>query len=602
MRLVGVDFGSSSLKVVYAQKSGRATRVLASGIIDLAHQRISSQEDLVNLLREKVEEMGLRGRRAFTMVSHQNTVIKFLRAPQVPRLRAYELIEMVKWEIDPSLSFPLDETVFDFMRYGTTMTEQGDKTLLLLGAAVQRDVMDNQIGILRSVGLRPAGIGIIPLALTTAYANKQPSDIFAIVDIGAQTTGINIIRGGHLDFSRNIPIAGKHFTDVIRQKLRVEAEEAEQLKREFRTLVADKTQEEIDADPQLSQLSRCVSLCMTDLLARIQRTFDYFKTMTRQFDIPHVLLCGGGSMMYQIEGFLSRGLKTDVKVVNPLDDINFVSGGEQAAELREIGPVLAVAYGLSQGDKFARINFRHPKFRGRPKGPGIALRLRKVSQRSKTAWQNAVNYITTVLWPGTKSALSKTIDVIPIIPIGVAVLNVLFLGLSYWEYKSQQSHREDLVRLNNEIKAKDNLIQAFTNLVANRDSARDKRDQARKRFFEQVKVLGLPKARTEFMFKLGDACPPGLWLTAVDYQEDTNTPGTDSVRATIVLEGAVSAESKEAQVAKIEEFKANLERTREFFALYEDAEPNPTAGKYNRLVRTFSIRIESEFEVERSTS
>ena len=60
--------------------------------------------------------------------------------------------------------------------------------------------------------------------------SASDDEVVAIVSIGARSTIINVLKGGILRFSRNVPISGNNITDVIRSVYKVTVEEAEDIK------------------------------------------------------------------------------------------------------------------------------------------------------------------------------------------------------------------------------------------------------------------------------------------------------------------------------------------------------------------------------------
>ena len=161
---------------------------------------------------------------------------------------------------------------------------------------------------------------------------KGPHEkVFALVDIGAQKTNINILEGVNSYFTREVYIGGEDMTEAVSKHLGVTPEEAETIK-----CAGDREAEVLEA----------VAQTIDDLANEVFLSFDYFEN---QFDaeIKTVYISGGGSRLKGIEGVLSQTLARRVKMWDPSAGMELSLTQGQANKLRENAPQLAVAMGLA---------------------------------------------------------------------------------------------------------------------------------------------------------------------------------------------------------------------------------------------------------------
>ena len=155
--------------------------------------------------------------------------------------------------------------------------------------------------------------------------------VYALVDIGAQKTNINIMDGFNSYFTREVYIGGEDMTEAVAKFMGVSPLEAETVKRN-----GEKEGAVLEA----------VTQTLDDLANEIFLSFDYFEN---QFEtqIRKVYLSGGGSRLKGITGILAQTLGREVLLWDPLAGIDVALGDSQAAKLRECAPQLAVAMGLA---------------------------------------------------------------------------------------------------------------------------------------------------------------------------------------------------------------------------------------------------------------
>mgnify|MGYP001338010248 CR=1 FL=1 len=155
--------------------------------------------------------------------------------------------------------------------------------------------------------------------------------VYALVDMGAQKTNINIVSGTNSYFTREVYIGGEDMSEAISKHLGVTPEEAEQIKRS-----GEREVEVIEA----------IAQTIDDLANEVFLSFDYFEN---QFDteIKTVYISGGGSRLKGLQGVLAQTLGRDVRTWDPVAGMDVSLSSAQAAKLRESAPQLAVAMGLA---------------------------------------------------------------------------------------------------------------------------------------------------------------------------------------------------------------------------------------------------------------
>jgi cell division protein FtsA len=147
-----------------------------------------------------------------------------------------------------------------------------------------------------------------PLAACLASVlPEERHEGIALLDIGAQSSGLAVYYGDSLQLATAIPISGDHFTRDLRIVLRVGLEDAEQIKRQFGSAVAGGTPAnsyvELPA-PTGNREPRVESRVKVNgiLQARAQELFDYVLEELKRVGMEHALanglvLTGGASAL-----------------------------------------------------------------------------------------------------------------------------------------------------------------------------------------------------------------------------------------------------------------------------------------------------------------
>ncbi|PIR91208.1 cell division protein FtsA [bacterium (Candidatus Gribaldobacteria) CG10_big_fil_rev_8_21_14_0_10_37_46] len=192
-------------------------------------------------------------------------------------------------------------------------------------------VLENLVQALDSIGLKFDSNNIVPSPLASAKAclNFEQKELgVALVDIGAETTGLAVFEEGDLIHCHIIPLGSANITNDIAIGLRTEIETAERVKKEFGSLSFSKekkkkqkkTKEKIEIPEKSLICSRkvlenIIESRVSEIFSQIQKEL---KKISKQELLPAgTVLTGGGSLLPGIEEYAKRVLKLPCRLAAP---------------------------------------------------------------------------------------------------------------------------------------------------------------------------------------------------------------------------------------------------------------------------------------------
>ena len=192
-------------------------------------------------------------------------------------------------------------------------------------------VLENLIQAIDSIGLQFDSNNIVPSPLASAKAclNFEQKELgVALVDIGAETTGLAVFEEGDLIHCHIIPLGSANITNDIAIGLRTEIETAERIKREFGSLSFlkrkktrhKKTKEKIEIPEKSLVCSRkvlenIIESRVSEIFSQIQKEL---RKISKQELLPAgIILTGGGSLLPGIEEYAKRVLKLPCRLAAP---------------------------------------------------------------------------------------------------------------------------------------------------------------------------------------------------------------------------------------------------------------------------------------------
>ena len=354
-----LNIGSANIELAeYEAGASGALTLVNYGIAPLAAPLDAGNADTIlsPALLEIVREKGIKPGRVAVSVSGQMAFQRFAAIPLAGGEEKFE--QMVRYEIEQNVPFPIDEMVCDRQIVGDT--PDGDKSVLIVAAKI--DQVEAITSAIASAGFQPELVDVAPLALTNAFRLAQPDETegcVVLLDIGAKTTSLVIAEGDRI-YNRSVPVAGNAITKEIATALGCSGEEAEEAKltRAYVSL-GGVTEDEDETTDRIAKVCRAV---LNRLNAEISRSINFYRSQQGGSAPAKLYLTGGTALLPQIDAFFANELGIEVEFLNPFRSVSIGSKVDVEA-VETDGLRLAAVTGLAQhlaGTAFYAVNLLPP--------------------------------------------------------------------------------------------------------------------------------------------------------------------------------------------------------------------------------------------------
>jgi type IV pilus assembly protein PilM len=338
--LVGVDIGTSSIKVCQLKESRKGYGLIRLGYASLPLQTIvdghvMNSQAVVEALNRVFVEAKIRQREVALSISGQAVIIRKIT---VPMMTAAELDEQIQWEAEQHIPFDIKDVHVDY-EVLRRRPEAGQMDLLLVAA--KRDEINDYAEIARTAKLRPAVIDIDAFTVQNLFELNRglpPDQTFAIINVGASLASINVISRGVSAFTRDIASGGNYITEQIQKQVGVPFDQADS----FKCAVAQGPVQGVP--PQVAQI---VDTVCDSIAAEIQRSIDFFLATSGESDMQRIYLTGGSSNLAPLSTSIGRRSRVAVEVIQPLERISVEAKEVNPQLLQARAAQLCVALGLS---------------------------------------------------------------------------------------------------------------------------------------------------------------------------------------------------------------------------------------------------------------
>lgn len=343
--VVGIDIGSSSIKVAQLSGSIRNAKLLYAGLAEIPKER--SEEKIADALNDLLEEGKIKKQKIGAVFTTYTPTIRYLTLPKMPK---DELSEAVKWEVKKVINFPAEGMIIDFLVMGE-IDDRDIKKYELLIVAVEKDTVFNNMAVFKKLGIQLNLLTANPLAMLNIVKKNYTSyeENVVYVDIGAGKMDINVSKKKVLRFTRNIYLGGNNITRAIEENLKTGYDEAELLKKDKGMKLTTPAQsiEEGGVNTSGREDKEIIRAIVDNFVLEIQRSIDYYRAQFREGILQRIVLSGGTALMPGFKEYLSSFFDIPVVIDNPFFNVNYRS--DAFYKLESMAPRFSTSVGIALG-------------------------------------------------------------------------------------------------------------------------------------------------------------------------------------------------------------------------------------------------------------
>ena len=336
--VVGIDFGSSAVKVVQIKKrAGQAVLETYGAValgpyaeVEAGRAARTTPAKLSEALSDVLREAKVTARRCGAAISMSASLVAAFSVPhrEGQDLRGIIPIEARKYIPTPLSEVELNWRVLPRPSAGATSVSPDapvDKTEALV-TAIHRDALSRLQGVCAQAALEPSFFEVEVFATTRAAA-LAPDKAFGIIDIGAGETKIIIVDEGLLRDAHTVNRGGQDMTLALASSLGIPFAEAEVRKRRS------------GAENGAAQSS-----VIARIFGEAREVFSRYEARARRA-FSGLVLSGGGALSSGLLEEVGKVFSLPVTLIDP--NALLSAPAFLAPMLSRVGPEFAVAIGAA---------------------------------------------------------------------------------------------------------------------------------------------------------------------------------------------------------------------------------------------------------------
>ncbi len=338
--LIGVDISASSIKILELSRSGDHYRVERYAVEPLPQNAviehtITEVDQVAQTMQRAVKRSGTKCKNVAVAVAGSHVISKIINMPA--GLADRDLQTQIEMEADRYIPYPLDEVNLDFQVLGPA--DSGGEQVNVLIAACRKEIVDDYLAVTQGAGLTPTVIDIETYAMENAYsliAQHMPGGgmekTIAVIDVGATTTNINVMRDNRSIYTRDHTFGGRQLTEEIQRRYGLSYEEAGLAKKQGG--LPDNYQTDV------------LRPFMEAMCQEVMRALQFFYSSSPYNSVDQVLLAGGCAQIPGVEELVAARVGVATAIANPFASMS-LSSRIKPQLLSNDAPSLMISCGLA---------------------------------------------------------------------------------------------------------------------------------------------------------------------------------------------------------------------------------------------------------------
>lgn len=336
---VGIDIGTSSVKLLQLSRSGGSLRIEHMAVEPLpdgafAEHNINDMEAVGAAITTAVKRSGTRAKDCAMAVSGSAVITRIIHVPA--DLEESEIEGQIEIEAGQYVPYPRDEVSLDFELLGSS-ARNADVNEVLLAASKTENIETRQ-AVAEMAGLKARIVDVESLAMANAFDLVRQSDaipdsaVIALLDMGDARSSLNVMRAGRSIYYREHPFGGRELVEESMRRYGLDADQAQFWRR--------------DEEPPAGFEDEVLEPFRQNVIQQIGRALQFFSSSRDYARITTLYVGGGAAQLPGLVNSVASELGMNAMRADPLAHAS-VGGRVNKVLLEASRPALVTACGLA---------------------------------------------------------------------------------------------------------------------------------------------------------------------------------------------------------------------------------------------------------------
>ncbi len=337
--LVGVDIGSSSIKVLQLGQSGTDYRVEAFALETVpegavSEGTISDPDAVAEAVKRAVKRSGAKARQCAMAVSGAAVITKIINLSS--DLSEDDIEAQIEVEANQYIPYPREEVSLDFEVLGPSPRNAELVEILLAASKTEHVDMRREVAELAGLDIRVVDVESFAIGnafdLVRKRAGIDENETIGVLNMGSTASTLIALRGNRSIYSREHSFGGQQLIEECMRRYGMDQEQASFLQRGEAPPAGFE-------DELLEPFSQSV-------IQQISRALQFYSSSSDYSGINTLFLTGGAAATPGLAEALGDEVGISCELADPLQGMR-LAPSVNVSELERVRPAFTTACGLA---------------------------------------------------------------------------------------------------------------------------------------------------------------------------------------------------------------------------------------------------------------
>ncbi len=337
--LIGVDIGSSSIKVLQLSRSGSNYRVEGFALEPIpegavSEGNITNTDQVAEAVKRAVKRSGSKAKACAMAVSSSAVITKIIHLPA--ELSEDDIEAQIEVEAGQYIPYPRDEVSLDFEILGPAARNAELVEVML--AASKTEHVDLCREVAEQAGLNLRVVEVESFAIANAFglvrkrAGIDESEAIGVLNMGAASSTLIALRSDRTIYSREHAFGGQQLVEDCMRRYGMDAEQAAFLQR--------------GETPPAGFEDEILEPFRQNVIQQISRALQFYSSSSDYSGINTLFLTGGAASTPGLAEAVGDEVGISCELADPIDGMRLAPSID-AGRLERLRPALTTACGLA---------------------------------------------------------------------------------------------------------------------------------------------------------------------------------------------------------------------------------------------------------------
>lgn len=226
---------------------------------------------------------------------------------QMPNLSEAELASAIGWQAEQHIPIPQEELSLEYQVLKRPNKKDTNQNMAVLLVGVRKAIVERYANIFINLGIEPRLMETQMLSIIRALDFTQNDPTTLIAHLGASNLSMAIVVAGQLEIVFNHQSAGQVLSKNIEQKLGLNAEQAEEYKRQFG----------LENQHFQGKVREVLIPAVNLLVEQISKALRFYNNQNPQQTIQRLVLSGGSAQLSGLVEYLGQSIGIEILLSSP---------------------------------------------------------------------------------------------------------------------------------------------------------------------------------------------------------------------------------------------------------------------------------------------